>query len=714
MSIQKVNGNLPVSSKIELINEMVMELNGKIAQANFNKNELDQLYSEFGSNYIRKFLRNQSIGNTESTYTGWEHVYAESGYSIWKYTPTDYDYDELNELYFNDALLVNKGEAASEVATNFNKVFLYDGSTYTDNTTEAGTETGTKFNLMEDTSSYLYIGDTNKFYGSKFEFYDIGSNYALKVEYYNGSSWVELNDSGFEFTDNTNDFSGDGSIMWGNAVDADWSTLEVNGSTLYWIRISTLEMPAVVASAYYIIPTTSVIGLLALSSQQILNESWAWCSYNDSVYVTIRNAGNVAYEGSYFIKSASTDDNKKNFFIYNNRISANYAQTGYAPSILGWTINWKGEWNSETQYVADDGIYVTDSSGDNHYYVCLTDVVGTEPPNDEYWMPFNFSVDLDPYAQLSGAVFTGDISANNLSGTNTGDELPTIDSSVTGKILSNDGDVPAWIDVPISSNWEDDAEDTIKPKNSKLINYNIIKDTPDLSAKEDVGVAEGLIEQHEEDFDHTLIATALQSETDPVFSAHQAANITETDIINLSNLSGENTGDQDLSDYVQEALEDGKHYVRKDKNWVEIPLSIVRGTFALTDLVYTFTITTPVVEPTAGATYTNNGITYTVVSYASNTLICTGTGYPEVGGTLTKATGDGDATLTFSAYSVTLTVTHTLGLSAPYSICGISIFDNAGKQIVPDEITGLTNSFIIDLTSFRTLTGTNGYVYLKG
>jgi len=39
----------------------------------------------------------------------------------------------------------------------------------------------------------------------------------------------------------------------------------------------------------------------------------------------------------------------------------------------------------------------------------------------------------------------------------------------------------------------------------------------------------------------------LGSETDPVYSASQAANITATDITNLGNLSGTNTGDQDLS-----------------------------------------------------------------------------------------------------------------------------------------------------------------------
>lgn len=37
------------------------------------------------------------------------------------------------------------------------------------------------------------------------------------------------------------------------------------------------------------------------------------------------------------------------------------------------------------------------------------------------------------------------------------------------------------------------------------------------------------------------------TETDPTFTASEAANITATDITNLSNLSGTNTGDQTLA-----------------------------------------------------------------------------------------------------------------------------------------------------------------------
>jgi len=57
-----------------------------------------------------------------------------------------------------------------------------------------------------------------------------------------------------------------------------------------------------------------------------------------------------------------------------------------------------------------------------------------------------------------------------------------------------------------------------------------------------------------------------------------------------------------------------------------------------------------------------------------------------------------------------LTITHSKALAAPYCIL-ITIFDNSNKVIIPDNITGATNTVIIDLTSFGSLTGTWGYIY---
>jgi len=95
---------------------------------------------------------------------------------------------------------------------------------------------------------------------------------------------------------------------------------------------------------------------------------------------------------------------------------------------------------------------------------------------------------------------------------------------------------------------------------------------------------------------------------------------------------------------------------------------------------YTFTVTSA--NATAGATYTNNGATFTVVTTISGgtSLVCTTTGVPAASGTLTKASGTGDATIAFSSV-VGVTIVN------PYSLhvaSGISFF---GGNIIPGSNT---------------------------
>lgn len=73
--------------------------------------------------------------------------------------------------------------------------------------------------------------------------------------------------------------------------------------------------------------------------------------------------------------------------------------------------------------------------------------------------------------------------------------------------------------------------------------------------------------------------------------------------------------------------------------------------------LYVFTVSGITTDPTAGAVYTNNGQTFTVVSASLTgvagarlgTVTCTFTGVPASSGTLTKSSGTGDATIAFSA-----------------------------------------------------------------
>ena len=118
MTIERINANLTLNEKIKLLNNMLMELNGKVSKAQFDKIELDAAYAR-GNVTDRKFIRNASLGHTLSAYTGWSHIKTETGYSIWKFTPTNYKYNELNEFYLDDEVLENKFEATAESATVF-------------------------------------------------------------------------------------------------------------------------------------------------------------------------------------------------------------------------------------------------------------------------------------------------------------------------------------------------------------------------------------------------------------------------------------------------------------------------------------------------------------------------------------------------------------------------------------------------------------------
>lgn len=328
----KINSGLPTSTKIEAINDFCIALEGLVTKGQFDLNELNQIFTDLGQ-FSRKWSRNNSLGHTTSNYTSWSHIKAEAGYSIWKYTPTSYSYNSLNCLYFDSKLVTNAGQASSESLTTFDKVFFYDGTgaTYTDDTTEAGTESGTEFTIHDAINDYIYLGLSTTFGGAAFKWQTRGSGYALKIEYYNassGSGWVQLTSTTNTLVDNTSSFESDGTITW--TIPGDWATNSVNSTTKYWVRISTTTVPVTTAKAYSITPANSVPSLLALSSDQIFKEQWAWCTYGSSIYVTIRNTGKSTYEGSYFISSSSSASNLQNFFVYNHEYTADYLLSTYS------------------------------------------------------------------------------------------------------------------------------------------------------------------------------------------------------------------------------------------------------------------------------------------------------------------------------------------------------------------------------------------------
>jgi len=337
MAIFKVNSNNTIQNKIEQLNNMVMELEGLISQAKFNKNEIDNLYTQLavsGFGLDRQYIRNVSLGNTVSTYTNWSHISTQTGYSIWKITPATYVYNANNQVYLDDRMINLRGQASSETQTAFDYVYNFDGESgggYTDDTTEAGTTGGTEFNLMDSTTDYLYVGLSATFAGIDFKFESPGSGNTLVIEYYDDSSgvndFVPLTANDDNLVDNTNNFVSDGAIFFDNPTD--WGTTAINGQTKYWIRISSSATPVTVADVYQITPANNVISMLSLSSTEIQDEEWTWCEYSGAVYVTIRNAGNTSYEGNYYITSASSATNLENFFVHNHIFASDYQDSTY-------------------------------------------------------------------------------------------------------------------------------------------------------------------------------------------------------------------------------------------------------------------------------------------------------------------------------------------------------------------------------------------------
>ena len=72
--------------------------------------------------------------------------------------------------------------------------------------------------------------------------------------------------------------------------------------------------------------------------------------------------------------------------------------------------------------------------------------------------------------------------------------------------------------------------------------------------------------------------------------------------------------------------------------------------------------------------------------------------------TITSGTFTNDANCTGPASL--LTITHNKALSAPYSI-SVWIFDNSGNQVIPDVVTGATNTCTVNLASFATFLDTD-------
>ncbi len=316
--IQIVAPSTPISQAIDTFNQNDLKNKGKAVIAQFNKNEMDQIFDSFFS--PRQWNRQIGLGNDLSTFNQWTHVKDKDGYAIWKIPVSDYHHHLQNNIYFDDIQLENRGESTSESSTSFPKVFDLDDTVFTDVTIESNSEFGEPFPILrEATTGVLYIGSDTPFSGLDFSFETLGLDVNLGIEYsQGGDTWS----SPQALVDETVNFSRSGRITFG--LPSDFGQDTINAETKYWIRIKTTTDPTIIPHVYFIRPMTSVESLLSLNADQILQRQFAWVYFNHYLYVTIPNTGSIQAEGLTYIKSSSSQQNKENFFVSNHHYKADY------------------------------------------------------------------------------------------------------------------------------------------------------------------------------------------------------------------------------------------------------------------------------------------------------------------------------------------------------------------------------------------------------
>jgi hypothetical protein len=116
---------------------------------------------------------------------------------------------------------------------------------------------------------------------------------------------------------------------------------------------------------------------------------------------------------------------------------------------------------------------------------------------------------------------------------------------------------------------------------------------------------------------------------------------------------------------------------------------------------------------TAGATYTNNGQTFTVSTSIidGTTLVCTGTGVPLTSGTLTLASGTGDSTIPFSSVSATVTMSASAASSGSITVLfsNSPVSTNGTLTNTSNTITALNSTVGITTSQIISVTGLSPY-----
>ena len=134
--------------------------------------------------------------------------------------------------------------------TTFDSFFVWDGSVFTDETTDAGSTTTNDVTLSGTLNSIYYFGLDNRFTGIKLLMQTNGTNGVLDYEYSTGSgNWSALTLATVrQGSKNLTGASGAHIVTFD--IPTDWATDTVNSATRYWVR-------AKVTTGYTVTPVGS-------------------------------------------------------------------------------------------------------------------------------------------------------------------------------------------------------------------------------------------------------------------------------------------------------------------------------------------------------------------------------------------------------------------------------------------------------------------------
>jgi hypothetical protein len=169
---------------------------------------------------------------------------------------------------------------------SFSAVFYYNGTSYTNNTTEALLYWGTPFTILASTSDYFYVGKSFKFNSIAFYLAQNGSNITLAAEYWNGTTWAPLT-----ITDGTNNLQYQGTITF--TPPSDWQQTTVNGATYYYVRLKTTTTPSVVPTAY-LVKISLRPALIAYNTPSL--------SYPDLIVDAVTGVVSIGNIGNYTVR----------------------------------------------------------------------------------------------------------------------------------------------------------------------------------------------------------------------------------------------------------------------------------------------------------------------------------------------------------------------------------------------------------------------------